>query len=252
MLNWGYHLDIAEAWQLGFQDPASPVMEEIINFHHTVMTYLTFILVGVLWIIIETIRSYAKTNKFIAHKYLIHGTLLEIVWTITPAIILILIAFPSFKLIYLIDEVIDAAITVKVVGHQWYWSYEYSDYADQDGTSIEFDSFMIPESDLETGDLRLLEVDNQLVVPTNTHVRCILTSADVIHSWAIPSLGVKLDCIPGRLNQASFLAYREGTFYGQCSEICGANHSFMPIVVKAVNLDEYCVHIENLLEEARD
>lgn len=247
-----WYRDIGEAWQLGFQDPASPVMEEIINFHHTVMVYLTFILVGVLWVIVETIRNYTKTNKYIAHKYLIHGTVLEIIWTITPALILILIAFPSFKLIYLIDEVIDAAITIKVVGHQWYWSYEYSDYADQDGTSIEFDSYMIPESDLETGDLRLLEVDNQLVVPTNTHVRCILTSADVIHSWAIPSLGVKLDCVPGRLNQTSFLANREGTFYGQCSEICGANHAFMPIVVKSVNLDDYCVHIENLLEESRD
>lgn len=244
--------DIAEAWQLGFQDPASPIMDEIINFHHTVMIYLTFILVAVLWVIIEIVSLFRKSERVIAHKYLIHGTELEIIWTITPAIILILIAFPSFKLIYLIDEVIDAAITIKVVGHQWYWSYEYSDYATQDGTSIEFDSYMIPESDLETGDLRLLEVDNQLVVPTNTHVRCILTSADVIHSWAIPSLGVKLDCIPGRLNQTSFLAYREGTFYGQCSEICGANHAFMPIVVKAVPLDDYCNHIETLLEESRD
>lgn len=246
-----YNLDIAEAWQIGFQDPASPIMEEIVNFHHYVMVYLTFILFGVAYILVETLRAYSKKNRYIAHKYLIHGTWLEIIWTITPAFILILIAFPSFKLIYLIDEVIDAAITIKVVGHQWYWSYEYSDYADQDGTTIEFDSYMIPESDLEAGDLRLLEVDNQLVVPTNTHVRCILTAADVIHCWAVPSLGVKLDCIPGRLNQTSFLANREGAFYGQCSEICGANHAFMPIVVKAVNLDEYCNHIETLLSEDR-
>lgn len=164
---------------------------------------------------IESIREYVKTNKVIAHKYLIHGTTLEIIWTITPAFILVAIAYPSFKLIYLIDEVIDAGITIKVVGHQWYWSYEYSDYADQDGVSIEFDSYMIPESDLEAGDLRLLEVDNQLVVPTNTHVRVILASADVIHCWAVPSLGVKLDCIPGRLNQTGFLANREGVFYGK-------------------------------------
>jgi cytochrome c oxidase subunit 2 len=244
-------LDSAEAWQLGFQDPASPVMDEIIKFHHGTMIYLMFILVAVLWIIIESVRDFTRDKRLISHKYLIHGAALEIIWTITPAIILILIAFPSFKLIYLIDEVIDAAITIKVIGHQWYWSYEYSDYADQDGNSLEFDSYMIPESDLETGDLRLLEVDNQLVVPTNTHVRCILTSADVIHCWAIPSLGVKLDCIPGRLNQTSFLAYREGVFYGQCSEICGANHAFMPIAVKAVNLEEYCNHIESLLEDGR-
>lgn len=243
--------DSAEAWQLGFQDPASPVMDEIFKFHHTVMVYLSFILCAVLWIIIESIRNYTKDKRLISHKYLIHGTTLEIIWTITPAIILIFIAYPSFKLIYLIDEVIDAAITIKVVAHQWYWSYEYSDYADQDGTTLEFDSYMIPESDLETGDLRLLEVDNKLVVPTNTHVRCILTSADVLHCWAVPSLGVKLDCVPGRLNQTSFLAYREGVFYGQCSEICGANHAFMPIAVKAVSLDEYCNHIENLLSESR-
>jgi cytochrome c oxidase subunit 2 len=245
-------MDVAEAMQLSFQDPASPIMEGIINFHNEVMIYLTFIMLGVFWIMIESIREYSKTKKLISHKYMIHGTWLEIIWTITPAFILIAIAYPSFKLIYLIDEVIDAGITIKVIGHQWYWSYEYSDYADQDGNSIEFDAYMIPEADLEEGGIRLLEVDNELVVPTHTHVRVILTSADVIHCWAVPSLGVKLDCVPGRLNQTGFLAFREGTFYGQCSEICGANHAFMPIVVKAVNLDEYCNHIEALLEEARD
>lgn len=247
-----FKFDAAEPLQLGFQEPASPVMEEIINFHNEVMIYLTFVMIGVFWIMFESVREYSKSKKLIGHKYLIHGTTIEIIWTISPALILVLIAYPSFKLIYLIDEVIDAGITIKVVGHQWYWSYEYSDYADQDGASIEFDSYMIPESDLEEGDLRLLEVDNQLVVPTNTHVRVIISSADVIHCWAIPSLGVKLDAIPGRLNQTGFLANREGTFYGQCSEICGANHAFMPIVVKAVNIDEYCNVIEELLEEARD
>ena len=247
-----FKYDIIEAWQLGFQDAASPVMEEIVNFHNEVMIYLTFVLIGVSWIMFEVLRSFVKTKRLISHKYLIHGTWLEIIWTITPAFILILIAYPSFKLIYLIDEVIEAGITIKVIGHQWYWSYEYSDYADQDGTSIEFDSYMIPEEELETGQLRLLEVDNQLVVPANTHVRVIVTAADVIHSWAIPSLGVKIDCIPGRLNQTGFLATREGTFYGQCSEICGANHAYMPIVVKAVNIDEYCSHIQTLLDEARD
>ena len=246
-----FKLDVSEALQLGFQDPASPVMEEIINFHNEVMIYLTFILIGVLWIMIESIREYVKTKKQISHKYLIHGTTLEIIWTITPAFILVAIAYPSFKLIYLIDEVIDAGITIKVVGHQWYWSYEYSDYADQDGTSINFDSFMIPTNELEEGQLRLLEVDSELVVPTDTHVRVIVTSADVIHCWAVPSLGVKIDAMPGRLNQTGFLANRAGTFYGQCSEICGANHAFMPIVVKAVDLNEYCTHIEGLLEESR-
>ena len=242
-------LDAAENWQLSFQDPSTPVMDEIIKFHHIVMIYLTFIIVAVLWIIIESVRNFTRNKRLISHKFLIHGATLEIIWTITPAIVLVLIAFPSFKLIYLIDEVIDAAITIKVIGHQWYWSYEYSDYADQNGKSIEFDAYLVPESDLNVGDLRLLEVDNKLVVPTNTHIRCVLTSADVIHSWAIPSLGVKLDCLPGRLNQTGFIAYREGVFYGQCSEICGANHAFMPIAVKTVKLEEYCNYIESLLAE---
>lgn len=246
-----FTFDVAEDWQLGFQEAASPIMEEIVNFHNYVMIYLTFILVGTAYILFETLNAYSKSNKLISHKYLIHGTWIEIVWTITPALVLIAIAFPSFKLIYLIDEVIDAGITIKVIGHQWYWSYEYSDYSDQDGGSIEFDSYMVATSDLEEGDIRLLEVDSDLVVPTNTHVRVIVTSADVIHCFAVPSLGVKIDAMPGRLNQTGFLASREGTFYGQCSEICGANHAFMPICVRAVDLDTYCNHIEELLGDAR-
>lgn len=238
-----FKFDAAVNYQLGFQDPSSPVMEEIINFHNYVMIYLTFIIAAVSWILSDILTSYSRSKKIISHKYLVHGTWLEVVWTITPAVILVLIAFPSFKLIYLIDEVIDAGITIKAIGHQWYWSYEYSDYATQDGKSIEFDSYMIPEDDLTTGDLRLLEVDNRIVVPTNTNIRMIITAADVIHSWAVPSLGVKLDAIPGRLNQVAFLATREGVYYGQCSEICGANHAFMPIVVEAVNLDAYCNYI---------
>ena len=243
-----YGLDL----QLSFQDPASPVMEEIINFHNYTMIYLVFILVAVMWMLIEIVRQFSKSSVFISHKFLVHGTTLEIIWTITPALILVAIAFPSFKLLYLMDEVVDAGITIKVIGHQWYWSYEYSDYATQDGTSIEFDSYMIPEEDLELGDLRLLEVDNRVIVPKNTHVRIIGSSADVIHSWAVPSLGVKMDTLPGRLNQTSFLANREGVFYGQCSEICGVNHAFMPIVVQAVDLPSYCTYIDDLLSEARE
>lgn len=244
--------DFAQNYQLSFQDPASPVFEEIILFHHYVMIYMSFVLVGVLWMLIELLRNFRKVNKFISHKFMIHGTLIELVWTVTPAIVLVAIAFPSFKLLYLMDEVIDPAITVKVVGHQWYWSYEYSDYATQDGASIAFDSYMVPEADLELGDLRLLEVDNQVVLPKNTHVRVIVTSADVIHSWAVPSLGVKVDAIPGRLNQTSFLANREGTYYGQCSEICGLGHSLMPISIRVTDIEDYCTYIDTLLTEARE
>jgi heme/copper-type cytochrome/quinol oxidase subunit 2 len=149
------------------------------------------------------------------------------------------IAVPSFALLYSLEEIIDPAITIKAVGHQWYWSYEYSDYAGEDGESIQFDSYMVPEDELEPGQLRLLEVDNRVVLPTNTHIRVLVTAADVLHCWAVPSLGVKMDAVPGRLNQASMYIQRPGVFYGQCSEICGVNHAFMPIVVEAVSLDSY-------------
>ena len=248
IFNWDYPID----GQLGFQSPASPVMEEIINFHNYTMIYLTFVVISVLWILVEILRQFVKTNVFISHKFMVHGTIIELIWTVTPAVILVGIAFPSFKLLYLMDEVIDAGLTVKVIGHQWYWSYEYSDYASQDGTTIEFDSYMVNDDDLELGDLRLLEVDNQVVVPKNVHVRVIVTSADVIHSWAVPSLGVKVDAIPSRLNQTSFLAHREGVYYGQCSEICGVQHAFMPIAVKVTDLDSYCNYIDELLAENRE
>ena len=248
MIKW----DIGENYQYGFQDPASPVMEEIIDFHNYVMIYMTFIIIAVFWILFQIIMNFMKTKRFISHKFLVHGTFIETVWTITPAVILFFIGVPSIKLLYLMDEVIDPALTIKVVGHQWYWSYEYSDYADQDGTTINFDSYMVSESDLELGDLRLLEVDNRLVVPVGVHTRLIIAAADVLHSWAVPGLGIKMDAVPGRLNQTSLLANREGVFYGQCSEICGANHAFMPIVVEAVSLNDYCNYIDSQLGEARE
>ena len=235
-----YLLDAAENYQLGFQDPASPIMEAIINFHNYVFIYLTYVCILVLWMMVSIMVSFASTKRSISHKYLIHGTQIELIWTLTPAIILMFIAFPSFKLLYLMDEVIEPGVTVKVIGHQWYWSYEYSDYAP---AQIAFDSYMVPESDLEIGGFRLLEVDNALVVPVDTHIRVIVTAADVLHCWAVPSLGVKMDAVPGRLNQTSFIASREGQFYGACSEICGQGHSAMPIMVKSVSLPDYCAYI---------
>ena len=245
--NFVFKLDVIENYMFGFQDPASLVQEEIINFHHYMFIYLSFILVAVTWILYRIIVSFDRNTRVISHKFLVHGSLVEIIWTITPALILLSIAFPSFKLLYLIDEVIDPAITIKVIGHQWYWSYEYSDYVDFNGQTISYDSYMIKEEDLNVGDFRLLEVDNRLVVPVNTHVRVIITAADVLHSWAVPSLGIKLDAIPGRLNQTNLIADRVGEFYGQCSEICGINHAFMPIVVESVSLNKYCSHIDSLL-----
>lgn len=222
--------DGVEPQQLSFQDAASPISEQLIFFHDDIMFILLIILVLVGWIMISSM-----TNKHY-YKYLVEGTTIEIIWTVIPAIILFFIAFPSLQLLYSMDEVIDPALTIKAIGHQWYWSYEYSDVEDE---SIEFDSYMVATSDLEDGDLRLLEVDNRVVVPVNTQVRVVITGADVIHCFTVPSLGVKADAIPGRLNQVSFLIKRPGVYYGQCSEICGSDHSFMPIVVEGVSQEKF-------------
>jgi cytochrome c oxidase subunit 2 len=240
--------DAPESWQLSFQDPATPVMQGIIDLHHDVVFFLIVILVFVMWMLARTLQHFHYTKNPIPEK-IIHGTAIEIAWTITPSLILILIAIPSFALLYSLDEVVDHAVTVKAIVHHWYWSYEYSDYSQSDEESINFDSYMIPDDDLELGQLRLLEVDNRVVVPVNTHIRMIITAADVLHSWAVPSLGIKCDAVPGRLNQVPLFIKREGIFYGQCSELCGANHAFMPIVVEAVSLENYVSWISNKLEE---
>ena len=167
--------DAPQPWQLGFQDSAAPGFTGIVELHNTIFFYLVIICVSVFWLLGSIIYYYNNKNNPIVHKYLNHGTLIELIWTITPALILIAIAFPSFRLLYLLDEVISPTVTIKVVGHQWYWSYEYSDYINVSGESIEFDSYMIPDSDLELGQFRLLDVDNKVVVPTDTHIRLIVT-----------------------------------------------------------------------------
>ena len=240
--------DAPEAWQMGFQDPATPVMQGIIDLHDDICFFLIIILSLVLWMLMRTLYFFHQSKNPVPEK-IIHGTSIEIAWTVAPSLILVLIAIPSFALLYSMDEVVDPAITVKVIGHQWYWSYEFSDYTTSDGTSIAFDSYMIPEEELNPGQLRLLEVDNRVVVPANTHIRFIITSADVLHSWAIPSLGIKCDAVPGRLNQVPTFIKREGVFYGQCSELCGANHAFMPIVVEAVSLENYVSWVCNKMED---
>jgi cytochrome c oxidase subunit 2 len=238
--------DAPEPWQLGFQDSAAPAFTGIIDLHNIIFFYLIVICVGVFWVLGSAMYFFNIKNSPIVHKYLNHGTLIELIWTITPALILTVIAFPSFRLLYLLDEVTSPTITIKVIGHQWYWSYEYSDYVTDSGQSVEFDSYMIPESDLELGQFRLLDVDNKMIIPVDCHIRLIVTGADVIHSFAVPSLGVKIDATPGRLNQSSILAERTGTFYGQCSEICGVWHGFMPIAVEAVSVQDYLAWIDSV------
>jgi cytochrome c oxidase subunit 2 len=242
------HMDAPEPWQMGFQDPATPIAQGIMDLHHDLMFFIVFVATFVSWMIARTLVHFRASRNPVPEK-IIHGTLIEILWTITPSLILVLIAVPSFALLYSLDEVVDPAVTVKAVGHQWYWSYEYSDYSQSDTDSIAFDSYMIPDEDLEQGQLRLLEVDNRMVVPVHTHIRVVITAADVLHSWAVPSLGIKCDAVPGRLNQVPLYIRREGVFYGQCSEICGVNHGFMPIVVEAVPLENYVDWIAQRLEE---
>jgi cytochrome c oxidase subunit 2 len=225
------YCDAPELWQLGMQDPATPYAEGMLFFNNYLMYYVISIGLFVYWMIYASLN----TNSKVSAKFS-HSNLLEIIWTIIPAVILVLIAIPSFSLLYSLDELSEPLVTVKVVGHQWYWSYEYSDYLKKTGTSatLNFDSYMINTDDLTFGSLRLLEVDNRLVLPIKTHIRLLVTSSDVIHSWAVPSFGIKADGTPGRLSQVSLYIKREGVYYGQCSEICGINHGFMPIVVRAV------------------
>jgi len=234
--------DSSSPWQMFFQDSASPVMEGIINLHHDLMFFITFIFFFVLVIMGRTLTFFAFDKAALSApergNNVVHGTLIEIIWTVIPSLILVVVALPSFALLYSIDEVIDPSLTIKCVGHQWYWSYEYSDFEAQLGV-VNFDSYMVPEDELELGELRLLEVDNRVVLPVSTHIRVLVTAADVLHSWAVPSLGVKVDACTGRLNQTSLFILREGVFYGQCSEICGVGHANMPIVVEGVSVDKY-------------
>lgn len=210
--------------QIGFQNRASPLIEQLIFFHDHALLILILITTLVGYFILSLV-----TNKLV-NRYLLDGQIIEIIWTVLPAVILIILALPSLRLLYLIDETTEPRITLKTVGHQWYWSYEYSDF-----NEIEFDSYILPANDLDRGRFRLLEVDNRVILPYLTQVRLLVTAGDVIHSWTIPSLGIKADAVPGRLNQLNVFFNRPGVFYGQCSEICGANHSFMPIRVEAVN-----------------
>lgn len=208
---------------LGFQDSAAPLMEQLTFFHdHTLFILL------IITVMVGYLLGTLYFNRFV-NRFLLEGQTIEVVWTVIPAVTLIFIALPSLRLLYLLDEINQPSLTLKVVGHQWYWSYEYSDFGD-----VEFDSYMVPIGELGPAGFRLLEVDNNVVLPVRTQVRALVTAADVLHSWAVPALGVKIDATPGRLNQTSFFINRSGLFYGQCSEICGANHSFIPIVLESV------------------
>nr|AQP27901.1 cytochrome c oxidase subunit 2 [Microcerotermes sp. F TB-2017]AQP29481.1 cytochrome c oxidase subunit 2 [Microcerotermes sp. G TB-2017] len=219
------------------QDSASPVMEQLIFFHDHALMIMLMILTAVLYTMISIIQN-KQTSRFI-----LEGQMIETIWTVAPAIILVFIAIPSLRLLYLMDEIHNPAMTLKTVGHQWYWSYEYSDF-----TKLEFDSYMVQQEDQLINTFRLLDTDNRIVLPMNSPIRMIVTAADVLHSWTVPSLGVKTDATPGRLNQVSFTINRPGLLYGQCSEICGANHSFMPIVIESVSTNQFINWVSKMSE----
>jgi cytochrome c oxidase subunit 2 len=232
--------DSSAPFDMGFQDPASNYFIAMIDLHDNIMFYLIIISTLVTWILGSCF------NRKDHLRYLSHGNLIEVIWTLTPAVILWLIGLPSLKLLYIMDEILDAEITVKATAAQWYWQYSYGDYT-KNNEGITFDSFMIAEDDLELGEFRKLTVDNALVLPINTSIRMIVTSNDVIHAFAIPSLGIKIDAMPGRLNTIGFTINRETMLFGQCSELCGVLHDSMPIQIKAVNIPSYLGYIQGSL-----
>uniref|UniRef100_A0AAU7B9U2 Cytochrome c oxidase subunit 2 n=1 Tax=Isoplectron armatum TaxID=3073468 RepID=A0AAU7B9U2_9ORTH len=223
---------------LNFQNSASPLMEQLIFFHDHTLLILTMITIMVAYIM-----SSLFFNKF-TNRLLLEGQTIEVIWTILPTITLIFIALPSLRLLYLLDESLNPSITIKTIGHQWYWSYEYMDFS----TPYEFDSYMIPANEANLNSFRLLDVDNRTILPMNLQVRVLVTAADVLHSWAVPALGIKIDATPGRLNQTNFFLNRPGLFFGQCSEICGANHSFMPIIIESVKTNTFISWVKNTFE----
>nr|UXR11469.1 cytochrome c oxidase subunit II [Arcyptera meridionalis] len=218
------------------QDGASPLMEQLSFFHDHTMVVLLLITV-----IVGYSLSYMLVIK-LTNRNMLHGHLIETIWTALPAITLIFIALPSLQLLYLMDDSMDAMITIKTIGRQWYWSYEYSDFVD-----MEFDTYMLPESDIKMNSFRLLDVDNRTILPMNTEIRILTSASDVLHSWAVPAIGIKIDATPGRLNQSTFTINRPGLFFGQCSEICGANHSFMPIVIESTSANLFIKWLSKIM-----
>lgn len=225
-------------WQTGLQAAVTPTMERINSFHNLLLYIITAISLFVLALMVYAMVRFRKSANPNPSRTT-HNTLVEVVWTVVPIIILVTIAVPSFRLLFFADRAANPEMTVKAIGHQWYWSYEYPDHGD-----FTFDALMVPDAEIKAGQVRLLSTDNAVVVPVNTDVRLLTTSADVIHSWAIPAFGVKLDANPGRVNETWFRVTRPGRYYGQCSELCGVNHGFMPIEVHAVSKEEFTRWVE--------
>jgi len=225
-------------WQTGLQAAVTPTMERINSFHNMMVYIIVAISLFVLALLVFAMVRFRKSANPVPSRTT-HNTLVEVVWTVVPIVILVTIAVPSFRLLYFADRAANPEMTVKATGHQWYWSYEYPDHGE-----FSIDAIMVPDNKIKAGQVRLLSTDNAVVVPIDTDVRLLTTSADVIHSWAMPAFGVKLDAIPGRLNETWFRVTKPGKYYGQCSELCGVNHGFMPIEVHAVSKAEFTRWVE--------
>lgn len=225
----------ADSWQLSFQPSISPIKTEINDFHDLLLVIITVIVVVVTLLLAYAVVAFRRRKGKEAAQFS-HNTLIEVIWTIVPVIILIVIAIPSFKLLYLENRIPEPELTIKTTGYQWYWGYEYMDYE-----GLEFLSYPIPDEEIDEskGERRLLSTDTKVVVPINTNIQLLVTAADVIHAFALPAAGVKKDAIPGRLNETWMRIEKPGTYYGQCSEICGTGHAYMPIEVKAVTKEEF-------------
>ncbi len=227
-------------WQLGLQPPATPTMELIYNFHTLLFWLCTVISVFVLGLLLYVVfRFNEKANPVPATWS--HNTLIEVIWTAVPVLILVAIAIPSYKLLYFQDRIENADMTLKITGNQWFWSYEYPE------SEISFDALAIPDDQIqpEKGHIRMLETDNHVIIPQDTNIRLLFTANDVIHAWTIPAFGVKLDNVPGRINETWMRVTKPGRYYGQCSELCGVDHSFMPIVVDVVSKEAYAAWVDS-------
>ena len=223
----------ATDWQLSFQNPATDLMGSVVGLHNIILIVMTLVTLFVLFLLFYvSFRFSAKRNPIPSTTT--HNTVVEVLWTAIPIVILVVLAIPSFKLLYQQEKSENYDMTVKVIGHQWYWEYEYPDHGD-----FYFESYMVQEQDLEEGDLRLLTVDNPLVIPANKNIQILITAGDVLHSWAVPSMGLKTDAVPGRLNETLVNVKEPGVYRGQCSEICGSGHGFMPVVVKVLPEREF-------------
>ncbi|MDH3240546.1 MAG: cytochrome c oxidase subunit II [Alphaproteobacteria bacterium] len=222
-----------EPWQLGMQEAASPVMEGIVAFHDMLLVIIIAIALFVTCLLGYVMFRFSEKRNPTPTRTT-HNTILEVFWTVVPILILVVIAVPSFRLLYYMDKTDKPEMTLKVTGSQWFWSYSYPDHG-----NFTYDSVMIPDAELKPGQLRLLEVDNRVVVPIDTNIRVLLTANAVIHAWAVPALGIKTDTVPGRINETWMRVTKPGLYYGQCSELCGINHGFMPIALEAMSKEDF-------------